>query len=357
MMIKHKLPLLVCLLGISLFCPTRAQQEVRVWAQFDTSGWIGDALELRLFCQSDEPQKVNFPVLQDRISDQLQLIPEDSLRESLSSNAASGLAVRSVAYRFSAYKEGVYTMPAFRFEFVRNDSILQVQTDTGLVRFFAPVVDTLQPIKDIRATFEVSRKELFNEYFDRYGFWLWIVLGVAALTLAGIYLWKRARQGKPLFVPQKPPVPPIDQAIANLKALKEKQLWQQNRIKEYYTELTDILRVYLANGMDIAAIEMTNDELSAALKASLSETPEQLEALLSVLDRSVLVKFAKVLPAADEHEDSFKKVADFLLYRKEKDSQREAENRKTEEKPDAAKDGNSTEGQAGGEEKESPETK
>lgn len=359
MMIKHKLRVLACLLGISLFCPTRAQQEVRVWAEFDTSGWIGDALELRLFCQSDAPQKVNFPVLQDRISDNLQLIPEDSLRVSLSSNAASGLAVRSVAYRFSAYKEGVYTMPAFRFEFVRHDSLLQVATDTGVVRFFAPVVDTVQPIKDIRATFEVSRKELFNEYFDRYGFWLWIVLGVAALTVAGLYLWKRARQGKPLFVPQKPPVPPIDQALAGLKALQEKQLWQQNRIKEYYTELTDILRVYLAKGMGIAAIEMTNDELSAALKANLGETPGQLEALLSVLDRSVLVKFAKVLPGADEHEDSFKKIADFLHYRKEKDNQRvaEAESGKPEENQDSAKDGSPAEAQDSGEKKESPETK
>lgn len=359
MMIKPKLRILTCLLGLGLLFPVRAQQEVRVWAQFDTSGWIGDALELRLFCQSDAPQKVNFPVLQDRISDNLQLIPEDSLPTSLSSDAASGVAVRSVSYRFSAYKEGTYTMPSFRFEFVRNDSLLQVETDTGVVRFFAPVVDTVQPIKDIRATFEVSRKELFNEYFDRYGFWLWIVLGVAVLVVAGIFLWKRARQGKPLFVPQKPPVPPIDQAIAGLKALKEKQLWQQNCIKEYYTELTDILRVYLAQGMDIAAIEMTNDELSAALKANLNETPDQLEALLSVLDRSVLVKFAKVLPNASEHEDSFKKVSDFLHYRKEKDDRHAAENQSKEpvENQASAQDESQAELQDSGEKKESPETK
>ena len=320
MMIKRTLSVIGFLLAACLLFPAKAQKEVRVWAEFDTSGWIGDALELRLFCQSDAPEKVNFPVLQERISDDLQLIPEDSLRSSLSSDAASGIAVRKTAYRFSAYKEGAYTMPAFHFEFVRNDSLLQVSTDTGVVRFFAPVVDTVQPIKDIRATFEVSRKELWGEYFERYGFWLWIVLGIALLTAAGIFLWKRFRQGKPLFVPQKPPVPPVDRAIADLKSLKEKQLWQQNRIKEYYTELTDILRVYLAKGMDIAAIEMTNDELSAALREHLSGTPGHLAALLSVLDRSVLVKFAKVLPAPDEHEDSFKKVSDFLTYRKQEET-------------------------------------
>ncbi|MCM1169530.1 MAG: phosphoethanolamine transferase CptA [Bacteroides sp.] len=334
MRIKDNLRSFLCLLCMGLPGLSLAQKEVRVWAEFDTSGWIGDGLELRLCCLSDAPEKVNFPILQDRISDNLQLVPEDSLRVKTSSESATGLSLRSVSYRFSAYKEGVYTMPAFPFEFVRNDSLLQLRTDTGLVRFFAPVVDTVQPIKDIRATFEVSRRELFGEYFDRYGFWLWIVLGVAALTIAGIYLWRRFKQGKPLFVPQKPPVPPIDRALAELKTLKEKQLWQQNRVKEYYTELTDILRVYLSGGMGIAAVEMTNDELSSALKESLASEPDRLNALLSVLDRSVLVKFAKVLPPPDEHEDSFRKVSGFLDYRKAKEAEQTTENGERSEAPE-----------------------
>ncbi len=312
----------VCLTGFASPFFARGQETVQAWARFDTSGWIGDALELKLVCRSDAPDKVNFPVLQEQISEDLPLLPEDSLRTETVTDAASGLFTRTVSYRFSAYKEGRFAMPAFRFEFVRDDSLRVISTDTGSVRFFAPVVDTLQPIQGIRATFEVSRKELFKEYLDRYGYWIWILPGTAALLLAGLYLWKRYKQGKPVFAPQRPPVPPIDQAIGNLRKLQEKRLWQQGQVKEYYTELTDILRLYLAEGMKIAAVEMTNEELSEALKEHLHGTPEHLRALLSVLDRSVLVKFAKVRPQPDEHEDSLKKVAAFLEYRKSSETEK-----------------------------------
>lgn len=299
---------------------TFGQKTVEVWAEYDTTGWIGDALNLKLCCRSDAPEKVNFPILQDKISEDLQIIP-DSLHNASTADAATGLSVRSMSYRFSAYTEGHFQMPSFPFEFVRNDSLLRISTDTGTVHFYAPVVDTLQPIKGLRGNFEVNRKELFHAYFERYGFWLWIVLGAAILVVAGIFLYRRFKQNKPLFVPAKPPVPPIDRAIADLGKLKEKQLWQQSLVKEYYTELTDILRLYLADGMGVAAIEMTNDELSAVLKDLLAEKPQQLSALLSVLDRSVLVKFAKSQPRPDEHEDSFKKVEDFLNKQKRTESE------------------------------------
>lgn len=316
MYIKNGKFVLCCLcLLLPLFAC--AQKKVQVWAQFDTTGWIGDALELRLVCRSDAPEKVNFPVLQDQISEQLQLLPQDSLQVQTIADGTSGLSIRTVTYRFSAYKEGVFTMPSFQFEFVRNDTLLGVSTDTGLVRFSAPVVDTLQPIRGIRPIFEVGRKELLKEYFARYGYLLWIFLALAALVAAGFYLRKRFKQNKPLFTPQKPPVPPIERAIRDLKKLQEKQLWQQGQIKEYYTELTDILRLYLSDGMQIAAIEMTNEELSEALKEALKENQEHLQALLKVLERSVLVKFAKVQPQADEHEDSMKKTADFFQYKSE----------------------------------------
>lgn len=335
---KNKTFVLFCLLWTLPFLAS-GQEKVHVWAEFDTSGWIGDALSLRLCCRSDAPEKVNFPVLHEQISQDLILLPEDSLCVENSRDAASGMAVRVHRYRFSAYKEGRYTMPAFHFEFVRNDSLLQAGTDTGAVRFFTPVVDTLQPIKGLRATFEVTGKELMREYLDRYGFWLWILLGVAFCIVAGLYVRKRLSQHKPLFIPQKPPVPPVDRAVRELEKLKEKQLWQQNRIKEYYTELTDILRMYLWKGMGIPAIEMTNDELSCALRETLAQSPEQLSALLSVLERSVLVKFAKGMPQASEHEDSFSKIAGFLRFRKakesEKDTQEDGHPQASEEKKEA----------------------
>lgn len=298
-----------------------SQESVRVWADFDTVGWLGDALKLTFHCESDQPEKVNFPVLDGSLSAQLLLLPEDSLHTASSFNAASNLHTRSLTYLFSAYEEGAYTMPAFRFEYVRHDSLIGLYTDTGTVRFFAPVVDTTQFIKDIHDIFEVKGKELWKEYFARYGFWLWIILGAAALTTAGILLYKKYKKHQPIFVPKKPVIPPVVQALSAMKALKEKQLWQQNRIKEYYTELTDILRNYLAADMQIAAVEMTNDELCGALKDTLRGP--SLNDLLSVLDTSMLVKFAKVQPLPADHEECYAKVWRFLELKKQENAQEE----------------------------------
>ena len=319
---------IVCLLVLLSFAGinTRgfAQENVRVWAEFDTVGWLGDALNLTFYCESDQPEKVNFPVLDGNISSKLQLLPEDSLRQTILSNAVNHLHTRSLTYLFSAYEEGVYTMPAFRFEYLRNDSLIGLSTDTGTVRFFAPVVDTTQHIKDIHDIFEVRGKELWKEYFDNYGFWLWIVLGVAAVTAAGIFVYRKRKKDQPLFAPKKPAIPPVDQALSAMKNLREQQLWQQNRIKEYYTELTDILRTYLSADMAIAAVEMTNDELGEALKENLSGS--SLNDLLSVLDTALLVKFAKVQPLVSDHEECYNKVLRFLELKKLEKTHREEDN-------------------------------
>ncbi|MDE6494209.1 MAG: phosphoethanolamine transferase CptA [Bacteroidales bacterium] len=306
-----------------------AQENVRVWADFDTVGWVGDALRLTFYCESDQPEKVNFPVLDGNIAPKLQLVPEDSLRTASSFNTASQLHTRSLTYHFSAYEEGAYAMPAFRFEYVDHDSLVYLHTDTGSVRFFSPVVDTTANIKDIHSVFDVTGGELWREYFAKYGFWLWILLGLAGMVAVAVYVLRRYRKNQPVFMPQKPALPPVEQALTAMKILKEKQLWQQNRIKEYYTELTDILRQYLASDMDIAAVEMTNEELGDALKENLPDKPV-LQDLLAVLDMSVLVKFAKVQPQPADHEACFDKILRFL------ELQKQEKNRKNDQpEPDS----------------------
>ena len=114
----------------------------------------------------------------------------------------------------------------------------------------------------------------------------------------------------------KPVVPPLDQALADLRKLKAKQLWQQNRVKEYYTELTDILRVFLAAEYRIAAIEMTSDECLEALRMNHPERKEDIRNLGLVFRTADLVKFAKGEPQPSEHEDCFRLIWRFVASHK-----------------------------------------
>lgn len=292
-----------------------AQEPFRAWVEHDTSGWIGDALNLKVSWECKDAESVRFPVLHEEFAPGLFILPQDSLQREFLQGNLPDTRIGSVTYRFSAYKEGAYTIPSFELEYAAGGKLYPARTDSGRVLLFAPIVDTTLGIKDIRGIFEVTKKELFKEYTARYGFILWILLGAAALAVG---LWflvryiKRRNAGKPLFIPRKPSIPPVDRALASLKALKEKQLWQKGAVKEYYTELTDILRLYLKEALEIAAVEMTNDELCDALDdCARIEAPAR-GGLKEVLQRSTLVKFAKSEPAPDENETSFDKVEEFL---------------------------------------------
>ena len=46
-----------------------------------------------------------------------------------------------------------------------------------------------------------------------------------------------------------------------LEKLKGEKLWQAGKVKDYYTELTDIVRIYIEERYGVQAIEMTTEEI------------------------------------------------------------------------------------------------
>ena len=58
------------------------------------------------------------------------------------------------------------------------------------------------------------------------------------------YLESRGKRLGDLFRPS-PPQPPHVVAIKALEALHHQKLWQNNKHKQYYSALTDILRTYV----------------------------------------------------------------------------------------------------------------
>jgi hypothetical protein len=143
--------------------------------------------------------------------------------------------------------------------------------------------------------------------------WNNFLLLLFLVVLAGL-LWLfwflSKRKQRPLPVPKR-----LAHEIAyeQLRQLQAKGLIRQARIKEYYSEISDIVRRYLENRFSLRAPEMTTEEflfyardygkLIAGHKTLLRE-------FLSACD---LVKFAKYLPQAQEIDAIFvsaKKLVD-----------------------------------------------
>ena len=181
------------------------------------------------------------------------------------------------------------------------------QLDTALTN------DLLLTVNAIPVTEEndiMPIKPIIEEPRNFWDFWpLYAVLLVGGLAYAG---WQyRKRLQKP--PPPPPPPPPADyRALTELDALEERQLWQAGNTKEYYSELTRILREYLEGQFGTPAMEMTTRQIKADLEKRTELPSERRTEVGELLQLSDLVKFAKATPAAELHPRGLARVREFV---------------------------------------------
>ena len=99
----------------------------------------------------------------------------------------------------------------------------------------------------------------------------------------------------------KPTRPAHIIALEKLAKLKEKKLWQSDKVKQYHIELSEVLREYLENRYYVTALEQTTYEILINMRSVQIEN-EPMEKLKQLLTLSDLVKFAKEQPLATENE-------------------------------------------------------
>lgn len=168
-------------------------------------------------------------------------------------------------------------------------------------------VSQMKDIHDIKLVEDVPFNLL--DWLPDY-WWAWLL----GLLLIGGGIWvyrKYYKKGINPLKPSKKRLPPYEEAMINLQNLKAAQLWQRGQEKEYFTGLTDILRVYIDRRFDINAVEMTSSQIIDTLKKN-DETKavnEQLEMILEVAD---IVKFANARPLADDNEVAYQRAVNFV---------------------------------------------
>ena len=113
-----------------------------------------------------------------------------------------------------------------------------------------------------------------------------------------------------------------------LEQIKTEKIWQQGQIKQFYTQLTDVIREYLSRAYSINAMEMTTDEIVALVKKN-KDLDEIRIVLKEMLELSDLVKFAKFIPLENENE---KAVLDAFMIVEKTTKEPEVEEKQETEK-------------------------
>ena len=151
-----------------------------------------------------------------------------------------------------------------------------------------------------------------------WGIFRWVLLAIllAGVGVAGYYLitylQRRKLEEAGNEVVTEPLRPAEEVALEKLDAIKEKKIWQQGQVKEYYTQLTDVVREYIARRFEVSSVEQTSDETLRDIRPLLSERKDLYDQLRKMLTLADLVKFAKWSTTPDENELSLRNAYTFV---------------------------------------------
>ncbi len=212
----------------------------------------------------------------------------------------------------TSFDAASYTLPKIPVLVVKNSKADTLYFEPAALKVATVAIDT--------TTFKPHdiKPPVKYPYSFREIMWPWGVIVLLGLLLiaAIVYIILRVTKKQPVFGKPKPADPPHVIALRELGKIKSEKLWQNNKVKQYYTRVTDVLRIYLEQRYQIQAPEQTSDEILQALaQLPLPETfLPQLRDMLSVSD---LVKFAKYVPATEENESVVNIVESFVQDTKE----------------------------------------
>jgi len=211
-------------------------------------------------------------------------------------------------YILTGFDSGAFYIPSQQI-FIKNQPYL---TDSLLIDVATVPIDTTKikkfPIKGIK-----GEPYQFNDF--RHYIWWGIVILLLILGLLYYFVFKKKKQEEEKVI--VPLLPPYEEAIKKLKELDSKLLWQNNKTKQYYSELTEIVRGYIGRDIDIATQETTTNEIIDLVMAqndakNLNITKDTIANLSSLLKNADLVKFAKSKPLANDIEFD-RKTAEKIL--------------------------------------------
>ncbi|WP_289645173.1 hypothetical protein [Maribacter aestuarii] len=211
-------------------------------------------------------------------------------------------------YALTQFDSGAYKLPAQRIEI----NGVGYFTDSMLINVETVPVDTVaQKMYDI--------KPLINVEKSNPDWWKYLLIGFLILAvLGGLFYWFFVRK-KPLTEEEKEALlPPYDRALLELKRLENSKYLIQDEYKEYYSELTDIVRSYLEEDAHVSALESTTDQLIEKLEllrdsGELELDTDTIIQFKNILQTADLVKFAKSKPATSVAERDRKLVEQIVV--------------------------------------------
>ena len=270
-----------------------------------TTLFIGDQTDLHLRATCEAGEQVQMPVLAEQLVDGIEIVDRTIVD---TTTLQDGRVQYNQYLTLTSFQDSLFYIEPLAFV-SGDDTVWSESLMLNVVQPFE-MDSTDMAITDI--------KGIYNAPIWWWGILRWVLL---ALAIAGVgvggyylitYLRNRFGDASATDVPTEPLRPAEEVALEKLDAIREQKIWQSGQVKEYHTQLTDVVREYIARRFAVSSTEQTSDETLRAMRGLLSDKKELYEDLRKMLTLADLVKFAKWTTTPDENELSLRSAYAFV---------------------------------------------
>jgi len=159
---------------------------------------------------------------------------------------------------------------------------------------------------EIKPLYNPSEKDEIKDIARIFSFLLWLKILIAILVILSVYLlYKKLSKTKKENLEienEKPDLrTPYQKAMDRISELASSDYLGRGMFKDYYSEISDILREYLTWEYDIKAVKMTTGDIIKKMK-NVSDINSAIKTR-DLLDICDMVKFAKYIPKEQKAND------------------------------------------------------
>jgi hypothetical protein len=280
-------------------------QQLEIQTKIDTNRiTLGDQIGLHYLLDKEKDIYVTLPLLRDTLTPGVEILGDPVID---STRVKDGMLTITLDLLITSFDTGIYYIPPQSF--IVHDGIYTdtMQSDATYLEVFGVAIDTTYAIRDIKGQegAPVSPLVILSIILGSL-----IVLGIAGYLIYYFFIRKKEEE-EGMRIVTKPSEPAYIAAFRELDRIKAQKLWQQNKVKEYYTRITYIIRWYIWQRFGIPALEETSDEILTNF-GKLKVDNVNMEALESLLTLADMVKFAKGNPDPDENIVHLDNAYDFV---------------------------------------------
>lgn len=264
---------------------------------------IGDQTDLHLQVVATSEQTIQWPQYEDELISGIEIVDRTIVDTLL---LKDGRVQYDQYLTLTSFKDTLFYIDPIAFP-VGADTFLSEGLSLNVVIPFE--IDTAMAITDIK---NIEKAPIWWWGIFR---WVLLALGLAGLGVGAYFAWRKwyHPQSSSVILNSSIPSRPCEEvALEKLDIIKAEKVWQTGEVKLYQTQLTDVVREYIAGRFEVSSSEKTSDETLRAMKPILSERKDLYDNLKQMLTLADLVKFAKWSTTPDENEQSLRSAYDFV---------------------------------------------